>query len=51
MVSLLEALEHLVSALPIDSAPVMEPVEGPQPEINAKMMKILPPGTPFEKKW
>jgi L-fucose mutarotase len=51
MVSALDVLEALVSALPIESALVMVPVDGPEPEIQAEMRKILPPGTPVEKKW
>ncbi|MGO9310791.1 MAG: RbsD/FucU family protein [Spirochaetia bacterium] len=51
MVSALDVLEVLVSAIPIESALVMVPVDGPEPEIQAEMRKVLPPGTPVEKKW
>jgi len=51
MVSSLDVLEVLVSALPIESAMVMVPSEGPEPEIHAEMRRLLPPGAPLEKKW
>ena len=51
LVSALDVLEVLVSAVPIESALVMVPSEGPEPPIHADMRKLLPPGVPMEKKW
>ncbi len=51
MVSALDVLEVFVSVLPIESALVMVPAEGPEPEILAEFRRLLPPGTPLEKKW
>jgi L-fucose mutarotase len=50
LVSVLDALETLVSAIPIESALVMVPPEGPQPPIQADMRRLLPAGVPMEKK-
>jgi L-fucose mutarotase len=51
LVSALDVLEVLVSALPIESAMVMVPSDGPQPEIQAEMRKLLPAGVAMEQKW
>ncbi len=51
LVSVLDVLEVLVSVLPIESALVMVPSEGPEPAILAEMRVILPPEVPMEKKW
>jgi L-fucose mutarotase len=51
LVSALDVLEVLVAALPIESALVMVPPDGPEPEIQAEMRKLLPSGTPMERKW
>ncbi len=50
MVSVLDVLETLVKAIPIESAMVMVPPEGPQPPIQADMRKLLPAKVPMEKK-
>jgi L-fucose mutarotase len=51
MVSTLDVLEVLVSAVPIESAMVMVPSEGPEPAILPEMRALLPPGVPMDKKW
>jgi L-fucose mutarotase len=51
VVSALDVLEVLASALPIESALVMVPNRGPEPAIQAEMRKLLPPGVHMEKKW
>lgn len=50
LVSVLDVLEVLVKAIPIESALVMVPPEGPQPPIQADMRKLLPAGAPMQKK-
>jgi L-fucose mutarotase len=51
MVSVPDVLEALVSVLPVESALVMVPAEGPEPEIFAEFRRLLPAGAPMEKKW
>lgn len=51
MVSVPDVLETLVAVLPVESAMVMVPSEGPEPEIFAEFRRLLPPGVPMEKKW
>jgi len=51
LVSVLEVLETLVSAIPVESAMVMVPSEGPEPAIHAEMRKLLPADVPMQKKW
>jgi len=51
LVSVLEVLETLVSAIPVESAVVMVPSEGPEPAIQAEMRKLLPADVPLQKKW
>ena len=50
LVSALDVLEVLVTAVPIESAMVMVPSEGPEPPILSEMRAILP-GVPMDKKW
>jgi hypothetical protein len=50
LVSALDVLEVLVAALPIESALVMVPSEGPEPEIQAEMRRPFPAGVPMERK-
>ncbi len=50
LVSALDVLEVMVSALPIESAMVMVPSGGPEPEIQAEMRTLLPAGAAMEKK-
>ncbi|MGA2977764.1 MAG: RbsD/FucU family protein [Spirochaetia bacterium] len=50
LVSVLDVLESLVSAIPIESTMVMVPPEGPEPDIHAAMRKLLPNGVPMERK-
>jgi L-fucose mutarotase len=51
MVSALDVLEVLVSALPIESAFVMVPTDGSEPPILAEIRNVLAPGISVEKKW
>jgi L-fucose mutarotase len=51
LVSTLDVLEVLVSVLPIESAMVMVPSEGPEPAILPEMRRILPAEVPMERKW
>jgi len=51
LVSVLDVLEVLVSVLPLESAMVMVPSEGPEPAILADMRKLLPADLPMQKKW
>jgi L-fucose mutarotase len=51
LVSVLDVLEVLVASLPLESTLVMVPPEGPEPEIQAEMRTLLPPGVPMERKW
>jgi len=51
LVNTLDVLEVLVSVLPIESALVMVPSEGPEPPILAEMRTILPAEAPMERKW
>ena len=50
MVSVLDVLETLVKSIPVESALVMVPPDGPQPPIQADMRKLLPAAVPMEKK-
>lgn len=50
LVSEFDVLEVLVAALPIESALVMVPSEGPEPEIQAEMRRPFPAGVPMERK-
>ncbi len=50
MVSVMDVLETLLAAIPVESAMVMVPPEGPQPPIQADMRKLLPASVPMEKK-
>ncbi len=50
MVSVMDVLETLLAAIPVESAMVMVPPEGPQPPIQADMRKLLPSSVPMEKK-
>jgi L-fucose mutarotase len=51
MVTVPDVLEALVAVLPVESALVMVPSEGPEPEIFAEFLRLLPAGVPLEKKW
>jgi len=46
----MDTLEALVSAIPVESAMVMMPAEGPEPAIFAEMRRVLPQGVPMDKK-
>jgi L-fucose mutarotase len=50
LVSAADVLETLVSAIPIESAMVMVPAQGPEPEIHRTFKGLLPAGVPLEKK-
>ncbi|HTO21448.1 MAG TPA: RbsD/FucU family protein [Spirochaetia bacterium] len=50
LVSALDVLEALVKSIPVESAMVMVPPEGPQPPIQADMRRLLPADVPMEKK-
>jgi L-fucose mutarotase len=50
LVGVTDVLETVVSAIPVESAMVMVPAEGPQPPIQAEMRKILPSDVAMEKK-
>jgi hypothetical protein len=45
---ILDVLETLVSALPVETAIVMVPAEGPTPEIQRAFKKLLPEGVPMK---
>jgi len=51
LVSVLDVLETVVSVIPVESAMVMVPSEGPEPTIHAEMRKLLPADVPMQKKW
>ena len=51
LVSVPDVLEALVAVLPLESALVMVPSEGPEPDILADFRRLLPAGVPLEKKW
>ncbi len=50
LVSTLDVLEVLVSVLPIESALVMVPSEGPEPAILPEMRRVLSAEVPMEKR-
>jgi L-fucose mutarotase len=50
LVSVPDILETLAAVLPIESALVMVPPDGPDPEIFADFRRLLPRGVPLEKK-
>lgn len=50
MVSVMDVLETILTAIPVESALVMVPPDGPQPPIQADMRKMLPASVPMEKK-
>jgi L-fucose mutarotase len=50
LVSVSDVLETLVAVMPIESAMVMVPANGPEPEIHGAMRKMLPKGVPMESK-
>ena len=50
LVSAVDVLQTLVSAIPVESAFVMIPDSGPEPEIFGEFRRILPSGAPVEKK-
>lgn len=50
LVSVADVLETLVAVLPIESAMVMVPPDGPEPEIHGTMRSMLPRGVPMERK-
>ncbi len=45
-----DVLETLVHAIPIETAMVMVPPDGPEPEIHRAFMEMLPDGVPMERK-
>ena len=47
LVSVLDVLESLLSAIPVESAMVMVPPEGPDPEIHGDFRKMLPAEAPI----
>jgi L-fucose mutarotase len=49
MVSVPDVLETLVAVLPVESALVMVPQDGPEPAIFADFRRLLPAGVPLEK--
>ncbi len=51
MVSVPDVLEALVAVVPVESALVMVPSDGPEPEILTEFRRLLPAGVPLEKKW
>jgi L-fucose mutarotase len=50
LVSVSDVLETLVAVMPIESAMVMVPPDGPEPEIHGVMRKMLPKGVPLASK-
>jgi L-fucose mutarotase len=50
LVSVLDVLEVLVKSIPIESALVMVPPDGPPPPIQADMRKLLPSAAAMQKK-
>ena len=48
--SVLDVLETLLSAIPVESAMVMIPPEGPDPEIHGDFRKMLPPDVPIVRR-
>jgi L-fucose mutarotase len=47
LASVTDVLETLLTAIPVESAMVMVPSEGPAPAIHADMRALLPKGTDF----
>ena len=47
LVSVIDVLETLVTAIPVESAMVMVPPEGPDPQIHGDFRKILPADVPI----
>jgi L-fucose mutarotase len=50
LVTVIDVLEALLSAVPVESAMVMVPPGGPEPEIHAEFRRLLPKGTEVQKK-
>lgn len=50
LVSVIDVLSSVVPAIPVESAFVMVPPEGPEPAIFSEFRRVLPSGTPLEKK-
>ncbi len=50
LVTVVDVLDAMVSALPIESALVMIPPEGPEPAIFSEFRRLLPSGVALEKK-
>jgi L-fucose mutarotase len=50
LVSVTDALEAVLSAIPVETAMVMVPPDGTEPEIHRALRALLPRDTPFEKK-
>lgn len=50
MVSVADMLETLLTAIPVESAMVMVPAEGPAPEIHGTFARLLPKGVPMESR-
>ena len=50
LVSVLDVLETLLSAIPVESAMVMVPPEGPDPEIHGDFRKMLPADVPISRR-
>jgi L-fucose mutarotase len=48
-VAAVDVLETLVAAIPVESAIVMVPAEGPAPEIQAAFRKLLPEGAQMKR--
>jgi L-fucose mutarotase len=50
LASVIDVLEPLVSVIPIESALVMIPPDGPEPPIFSEFRRLLPSGVSLEKK-
>jgi L-fucose mutarotase len=50
LVAVLDVLEALLSAIPVESAMVMVAAEGPDPEIHGDFRKMLPADVPITRR-
>jgi L-fucose mutarotase len=48
LVSVTDALESILSSILVESAIVMKPVDGPEPDIHGEMRRLLPAGVDLE---
>jgi L-fucose mutarotase len=50
IVGVLDVLKALLGAVPVESAMLMVPPEGPEPEIHAAVRRLLPPEVPLTRR-